>query len=73
MDTAMDGKLRAKAKMCLECPICKKARQKQGGLAYLFVKLVDRKICPSCKALEQITGKRAYEPLTQDDIGKIVA
>ncbi len=38
----------------------------------MFVKLVDRKLCPSCKALEQITGKRAYEPLTQEDIDKIL-
>ena len=38
----------------------------------MFVKLVGRKLCPSCKALEQITGKRAYEPLTQEDIDKIL-
>lgn len=68
----IDDRLKAKAKMCLDCPICRRAREKQRGLAYMFVKLVDRKLCPSCKALEQITGKRAYERLTQEDVDRIV-
>lgn len=72
MPDAVGEALKKKARMCLDCPICRRARRKQKGLAYLFVKLVDRKICPSCKALEQITGKRAYEPLTEEDIAEII-
>jgi hypothetical protein len=65
--------LKAKAKMCLECPICKNGRKNQRGLAYLFVKFVDRKICPACKAFEEITGQRAFEPITQEAIDKIMS
>lgn len=72
MTDAAGEALRKKAKMCLDCPICRRARNKQRGLAFLFVKLVDRKICPSCKALEEITGKRAYETLSEEDVAKIV-
>ena len=68
-----DEELKAKAKMCLECPICRSGRKKQRGLAYLFVKLVDRKVCPACKAFEEITGQKAFEPITQDAIDKILS
>jgi len=63
--------LKEKAKGCLECPICRRARKNQRGLAYLFVKLIDRKVCSNCKAFEQVTGKRAFEPITQADVDKI--
>ena len=64
--------LRSKAKRCLECPICKRAREKQRGLAYLFTKYIDRKICPNCKAFEQMTGQLAYEPLTKQAQDKVL-
>ena len=60
-----------KAQGCLSCPICKSARKTQKGFAYWFVKYVDRKICPQCKAYEEVTGQLAYEPLTQETTEKL--
>jgi transposase-like protein len=56
------------AKTCLECPICKKARKKQKGFAYWFVRLVDRKVCPKCQAFEAVFNRRAFEPITDEEI-----
>lgn len=64
-------KLRKRAMMCLECGVCNQARKKQKGLAYWFVRVVEGKFCPMCKALEQITGQPAHKPLTQEQIEKI--
>ncbi len=50
-----------KANFCREkCPVCARAR-KGNRLAKIFVKYVDRKICPYCKAYERVYGKKAYE------------
>ncbi|MCE5313920.1 MAG: hypothetical protein ABFD49_02555 [Armatimonadota bacterium] len=68
----INEELKAKAKTCLECPICRRARKNQRGLAYLFVRLVERKGCPSCKAFEEVTGQRAFDPITQDAIDRIM-
>lgn len=57
---------RKKAQGCIDCPICKQARNKGHGLAYLFVKHVDRKVCPMCKAYEKVYGVKAYEPIPKD-------
>lgn len=50
------------ARICLDCPICRRARKKQKGLAYLFVKKVEHGMCPKCQAYEKVYGKKAYEP-----------
>jgi hypothetical protein len=42
------------------------------GIAYFFTKYIDRKVCPNCKAYEKLTGQLAYEPITQEAIGKIM-
>jgi len=63
--------LRKKAERCRDCPICSRARRRQKGLAYLFTKYVDRKICPNCRAFEQVTGQRACEPITDQALGRI--
>ena len=57
---------RLKAKICLNCPLCKRARKKQKGLAYWFVKKVEGGICPSCKAYEKVYGRKAYEPIPEE-------
>ena len=57
---------RRKAQMCIECPVCDRARRKQRGLAYLFVKFLEKGICPYCKAYEKVYGKKAHEPITGD-------
>ncbi len=52
-----------KAKKCLECPACSRARKKQKGFFYWFVKTIEGGFCPYCKAYEKVYGKKAHEPL----------
>jgi len=54
---------RRKAKQCLECFLCKQAREKQKGLAFWFVKKVESGFCSACKAYEKVYGRKAHEPI----------
>ena len=54
---------RAKAKQCLECPLCKRAREKQKGLVFWFVKKLESSLCPACKAYEKVYKRKAHEPI----------
>jgi len=58
---------RRKAKQCLECFLCKRAREKQKGLAFWFVKKVEPGFCPACKAYEKVYGRKAHEPIPETD------
>ena len=60
--TEKDRKL---AKQCLECPICKRARIKQRGLIFWFVKKLESGICPACKAYEKVYNRKAHEPVPE--------
>ncbi|MFC1780817.1 hypothetical protein ACFLZ8_00955 [Planctomycetota bacterium] len=62
--TENDRKL---ANKCLECFICKRARDKQKGLAFLFVKKFEAGICPACKAYEKVYQRKAHEPIPIDN------
>ena len=53
---------RAKAKQCLECPLCNRAREKQKGLVFWFVKKLESGLCPACKAYEKVYKRKAHEP-----------
>ena len=66
----VEQNLKNKAQKCLECLLCIKAREKQKGFAYWFVKYVDRKICSYCKAFEKFTGQLAYESLNKETLAK---
>ena len=65
-DTITD-KDRKLAKQCLECPLCKRARFKQRGLIFWFVKKLEGKICPACKAYEKVYKRKAHEPIPETD------
>ncbi len=56
-------KEREMAKRCLECPVCGRARTKQRGIAYWFVKRIEGGVCPYCKAYEKVYGKKAHEAI----------
>ena len=58
--TERDHKLAA---LCEVCTVCKRARKKQRGLAYWFVRLLEGGICPACAAYERIHGRKAHEPV----------
>ncbi len=64
MEKKKPSKLTVKmARFCgKSCPSCKAARKKQKGFSYWFVKNIDSKVCPFCKAYEQVYGSKAYEP-----------
>jgi hypothetical protein len=49
------------AQHCVECPVCARARKKQRGIAYWFVKYIEKGICPYCAAYERVYGKKAHE------------
>lgn len=49
------------AKQCGKCPLCKRAREKQRGLVFMFVKFLEGGVCPACKAYEKVYGKKAHE------------
>ena len=58
--TEKDRKL---AKQCLECPMCRRARAKQKGLIFWFVKKLESSVCPACKAYEKVYKRKAHEPI----------
>lgn len=52
-----------RARRCLMCPVCRRARRKQRGIAFWLVKTVEGSICPFCKAYERVYGRKAHEPM----------
>ena len=59
---AITDKDRALAQRCIDCAVCKKARDTQRGLAYWFVKKIEGGLCPYCKAYERVYHRKAHEP-----------
>jgi hypothetical protein len=57
---------RIKAQQCVNCPICTRARTKQRGLAFFFVKNIEGGFCPACQAYERVYGRKAHEPLSKN-------
>ena len=51
------------AKVCSNCPVCRRGRQKQEGAAYCFTSKVEGWVCPFCQAYERVYGRKAHEPL----------
>jgi len=61
MEGSITDKDRKMALMCLKCPVCSRARTKQKGLAFWFVKNIEEGYCPFCAAYERVYGKKAHE------------
>jgi hypothetical protein len=51
------------ATVCDNCPVCRRARRKQRGIAYQLVKKVEGRVCPFGRAYERITGRKSHEPV----------
>ncbi len=62
-DKSISDKDRQLAQQCLKCPICRRARDKQRGFFFWFVKKLEGRVCPACKAYEKVYGKKAHEPI----------
>ncbi len=60
-ETDITEKDRKMAQQCAACPVCKRARARQRGLAYMFVKFIEGGICPYCQAYERVYGRKAHE------------
>jgi hypothetical protein len=54
---------RTMARVCETCPVCRTARRNQQGLANRFVRGIEEKICPFCRAYERVHGRKAHEPV----------
>ena len=65
-DTSITEKERAKAQKCIECPLCRRARQKQKGLANWFVRKIEGGLCPYCRAYKKVYGREAHEAIEQE-------
>jgi hypothetical protein len=48
------------AKVCVNCPVCRRARRQQKGSAFQLVKQVETKVCPFCRAYERVYGRKAH-------------
>jgi hypothetical protein len=66
--TAMKPKTRKKidqalATVCLNCPVCRRARDEQKGVAFWLTSSVEGRFCPFCRAYERVYRRKAHEPL----------
>lgn len=53
---------RKMAQLCVTCPVCRHARDRQAGAAYWLVKKIESGVCPFCRAYEKVYGRKAHEP-----------
>ena len=60
-DRPISGLDRALARICENCPVCRRARRTQHGVAFTLVKQVEVGLCPFCKAYERVHGRKAHE------------
>ena len=52
---------KALAKVCANCPVCRRARDQQCGIAFWLVKKIEARMCPFCRAYERVHGRKAHE------------
>ena len=50
------------AEKCVNCSVCGKARRSQRGVAFWFVRTIEKKLCPYCQAYAKVYGRAAHEP-----------
>jgi len=51
---------KALARVCVNCPVCRNARRRQGGAAFWLVNHVETTLCPFCRAYERVYGRKAH-------------
>ena len=52
---------RVLANVCLNCPVCRRARRSQRGVAFEVVRKIGGRVCPFCRAYERVFGRKAHE------------
>jgi hypothetical protein len=63
-ETVITDRDRAMAQHCVECPVCTRARRKQRGMAFWFLKKIEGSVCPFCQAYEKVYGRKPHEPVS---------
>ena len=63
MNTEITDQDRKMAQQCVDCMVCKRARDRQRGFSFWLVKTVESGLCPFCKAYEKVYGRKAHEPM----------
>lgn len=48
------------AAVCRNCLVCRHARRRGEGLAYGFVRRIEKGVCPFCQAYERVYGVPAH-------------
>ncbi len=61
---------RALANICRVCPVCRRARATQAGLAFRLVQRVEAGICPFCRAYERVYGRKSHEPTATPNLDR---
>ena len=61
MERDITDKDKRMARVCEMCPVCRRARKKQRGLAFRFVKHMEEGVCPFCQAYERVHGRKPHE------------
>jgi hypothetical protein len=54
---------RRMARICLFCPACRHARKTQKGMLFEFVRRIESRLCPFCRAYEKVYGRKAHQPI----------
>jgi rubrerythrin len=54
---------RRMAQVCLVCPVCSHARNRQKGISFWFVRKIESNACPFCQAYEKVYGVKAHEKI----------
>lgn len=49
------------ANVCLNCPVCRRARERQRGATFWLVQRAESRFCPFCRAYERVFGQKAHE------------
>jgi len=52
---------KALARVCVRCPLGRRARKQQGGFAFRLVQRVEAGLCPFCRDYERAYGLKAHE------------
>lgn len=50
---------RRMAEVCRGCPVCRQARRNPDGLAAAWVRRVEGRLCPFCRAYRRVYGRPA--------------
>ncbi len=66
-ETEITDRDRAMAQRCVECLVCTRARRRQRGMAFWFVKQVEGSVCPFCRAYEKVYGRKSHEAVKSNN------